>query len=195
MSGYRKHQFPGKGKKNGVSQSHCSSLQNSKSCLIKINTPCKQQFVCECVWASKSRWFNPKITLQMYCDELPNPFIQQTEMCCLLFLCINDAAALITRVNSAIVCLRLSLPAPVCRPLPHAKRTMKSILFCEWHRWMIDRYPSLSVTHTARGAFFPRLHIYRGTQEHIHAGAHVRAQIRYHGKLLLASLSTHTQRK
>lgn len=76
-------------------------------------------------------------------------------------------------------------------PSPHAKRTMKSVLFCEWHRWMIDRYPSLSVTHTARGAFPPCLHTYRGTQEHIHT--HARARIDQISWEITAALSLSTQ--
>lgn len=93
------------------------------------------------------------------------------------------------------MCLRLSLPAPVCRPLPHAKRTMKSILFCEWHRWMIDRYPSLSVTHTARGAFFPpSAHLSRNTGTHTRRRTRARTdQISWEITASLP-LDTHTEK-
>lgn len=114
-------------------------------------------------------------------------------MCCLLFQCINDAAALITCVNCAIVCLRLSLPAPVCHPLPHAKRTMKSILFCEWHRWMIDRYPSLSVTHTARGLFPPSAHLSRNTGTHTRRRTRARTDQISWGITASLSLDTHRE--
>ncbi len=95
-------------------------------------------------------------------------------------------------MNCAIVCLRLSLPPLVGQTLPRAKWTMKSVLFCEWHRWMIDRYPSLSVTNTARGAF-PLLsaHLSRNT------GTHTRTRTRTDqiSWEITASLSLDTHRE
>lgn len=139
--------------------------------------------MCECDLTLKLHFWCPASTTTKpnYSTDRNVPFT----------LSVYDAAALITRVNCAIVCLRLSLPAPVCRPLPRAKRTMKSILFCEWHRWMIDRYPSLSVTHTARGLSPP---VCTFIEEHRNTYTQAHTQIRYHGKLQLVSLSTHTEK-